>query len=454
MIDIVEQAGWSQSSDSRLHLIGVEISKQQDAAEFHFRLPSGTGSWQRPRLRIADAILHCGTLAQANSCPLTLIEIDPSKGKVVYRLSTTNPRGFGDDKEPALSKEYEMQLGTSSDAPIEMLPFRLFPRVELVAGGSPFQNLMQANGAISLIGSLPVARRSAVTLVIFLMFGTILALFSPLVRRWHAFYRFWNRGRRTLPPLGFDTEMVSERAGHITSQVEASRRSGDPAWIRPFQSGDSLSRAIAADLVGLTSAGNKMGFSARRPRVRLREIGESFDLIVGIDDSPAMLYPGDFSGRSKKRAVAEALVNIVGKAVDQQGGRWSVFFDPPNRKIQSDVKSSSLGTVPHLLISDFLSLPTKAYVDWIGRSGGAILLVDNDQTQELGLGYDASTMAVYDRSVWEPRDAMELLSRLRLDARHSVERAGGVFAEINVDGSDLEVAEALTSSGVLGLARR
>jgi hypothetical protein len=49
---------------------------------------------------------------------------------------------------------------------------------------------------------------------------------------------------------------------------------------------------------------------------------------------------------------------------------------------------------------------------------------------------------------------MELLSRLRLDARHSVERAGGVFAEINVDGSDLEVAEALTSSGVLGLARR
>ncbi|AXT44581.1 hypothetical protein D1821_19040 (plasmid) [Phaeobacter inhibens] len=480
LIDIVEQAGWSQKNHSRLQLIGVEVSRQQDAAEFHFRIPPGTGSWPVPRLRLADAGLHCGTQAQDNTCPLSLTEIDPSRGRVVYRLSTTNPRGFRDDSQPAFSKAFELQIGATSDAPVDTLPIRLLPRVALVAGGSPFQNLMLSEGAASLVGNLPVARRSAVTLVMFLMFGAILALFSPLVRRWHAFSRFWKRGLRRLPPLGFDADIVSERAGHLTSRVEASRRAGDPSWMRPFQSGDNLSRAIVADLVGLTSVGKKMGFSARRPRVRLREIGESFDLIIGIDDAPAMLHPGDFSGRSRKRAVVEALVAIVGRAVDQQGGRWSivglrsghsieptkvmnpetvselmtVFFDSTTHKLQPDVKTSSAETIPHLLISDFLSLPPKAYADWIGPGGGAILIGDSAQAQELGLGYDASTMVLYDRSAWEPRDVKDLLLRRRLDARHSVERVGGVFAEIDVDASDLEVAETLTTSGVLGLARR
>lgn len=77
--------------------------------------------------------------------------------------------------------------------------------------------------------------------------------------------------------------------------------------------------------MAFTPLGSQMRLARRPPRVRLREIGESFDLIIGIDDAPAMcVHPGDWHGYSRKRAALEALVTVIATSVTQQGGRWTV----------------------------------------------------------------------------------------------------------------------------------
>jgi len=479
LIDAIDQSARPEGRLEGLDLVDVQLSPERDAADFRFRIAAGKTSWPEPRLTVDAPREHCGAREANRSCPLQLVEIDPNRGEAVYRFSTTAPTGLSAPGEPRRASQHEVLLSSPTGERI-MVPLRLVTRENLVIGSAPFENLARASGALIAADALPPARRSVATAVIFGLLFAILVLYSPLIRRWHAFNRFFSRRRRRLSPVAFDTEIVSERVGRQLQRTEASRRSGDPAWMRPFEPGDNLSRARIADLLGLTSAGAALGLPPKRPQMRLREIGERSDVVIGIDDAPALLHPGDFTGLSRKRAAAEALVAVVATAVHQRGGRWSVvalrstariermtssdpeavaellstFFDPANSRTPVLSSHSLSGTAPRLLISDFLSLSLEQYVEWIGSGGGAILIRDDAQADELGLGHDPATGAVYDRSMWERRDAVMLLSLRRLEARHAVEQAGGVFAEVDVDASDAEVAEILMTSGVLNIGRR
>lgn len=479
LIDAIDHSARRGGRVEGLELVQIQLKPAQDAADFRFRIAAGSTNWTEPRLTVDTPRDHCGAREANSSCPLQLIEIDPNRGEAIYRFSTTSPGGLSARGEATRASLHELVLGSATGDRISV-PLRLVPRDNLVSGGAPFENLARVSGALTAVGAVPEARRSAATAVMFSLLLAILTLYSPLIRRWHAFNRFFRRRRRQLAPVSFDTEIVSERVGHQLQRTEASRRSGDPAWMRPFQAGDSLSRARIADLLGLTSAGAALGLTPKRPQMRLREIGESSDVVIGVDDSPSLLHPGDFTGLSRKRAAVEALVAVVATAVHQRGGRLSVvglrstariermtsrdpdsvakllaaFFDPANGRAPVLSSLSLSGTAPRLLISDFLSLSLEQYVEWIGSGGGAILIRDDAQADEIGLGHDPATGAVYDRSMWERRDIVMLLQLLRLEARHAVEHAGGVFAEVAVDATDAEVAEILMASGVLGLGRR
>lgn len=469
VFDIVEQASRKAAEPDQLRLVSVSLTSSGDAVDFRFALPAI--SWKDPTLKLRDPKDHCGPHAPADACPLSLLALDPLAGTVTYRFSTL--KGLPLDR-------YSL---VGSVSPKVELPLWLSPRQNLTTDGAKSRNLLNNAGATRITGyKLPPAQRSALALATWILLFATLLLFSPLVRPWHALSRFWQRRRTEVQPVSFDAEIVSERAGYLLAVYEASRRSGDPAWLRRFQAGDSLSRAISADLLAFTPLGSQMRLACRPPRMRLREIGESFDLVIGIDDAPAMCHPGDWHGHSRKRTALEALITVIATTVIQQGGRWTVVGLRSKEQItkligdddpkavaaslavffESSHGTHSLlsnhrlpGTAVRLLISDFLSADLADYVDWIGGNGnGAILITDPAQADELGVGRDAARGTIYDRSVWERGDAAELLHRQRLEARYAVEQSGARFAEVDVDASSFEVAEALYNTGILQMAKR
>lgn len=473
VFDIVEQASREAAAPDQLRLLSVSLTSSGDAVDFRLALPANALSWKDPVLKLNNPKQHCGdSLATTDACPLSLLAVDPLAGTVTYRFSTLRDLP---------SNWYSLAIGSTGNE--VKLPLWLNPRQNLTADGAKFLNLLNSAGATRITSNqLPPAERSALALATLILLFATLLLFSPLVRPWHALSRFWRRRHAKVPPVSFDADIVSERAGYLLAVYEASRRSGDPAWLRRFQAGDSLSRAMSADLLAFTPLGRQMRLARRPPRVRLREIGESFDLIIGIDDAPAMCHPGDWQGYSRKRAAAEALIVVIANAVTLQGGRWTlvglrskeqitkligdddpkavaaalaVFFESSHgtRSLLSNHRLP--GTAVRLLISDFLSADLADYVDWIGGNGnGAILITDPAQADELGVGRDAARGTIYDRSVWERGDAAELLHRQRLEARYTVEQSGARFAEVDVDASSFEVAEALYTTGILQMAKR
>lgn len=481
LIDAVEQSSRDVDFRGGLRLTDVSVGSDLQYADLQFEYAPGLKTWEEPEVQVPDPPMHCGDRATASGCPLSLVRLDTLDRTMTYRMTTDKPEGLraSGDVAQAVPATIAWQ---SPEGPVQVtVPMILSQRTRIAHGGSIFVNTLRITGAIRLSGMLPPARASAVTPAILMLLVMSAALFSPVVRRWHAFARFAGRHLRSLSPIAFDADTVSQRAGVVASRYEAGRRAGDPAWVRPFQSGDSLARAVVPDLACFTSLGRSLGIPRRKPRVRLREIGESFDLLVFIDDAPSMRYPGDLRGRSRKRMAAEAMIAVIGEAVTRRGGRWtltglrtkervvklktrdpemvsellSVFFDTERERFDPRLLGSPpRGMEPRLLISDFLTCDVSDYIGWLGSGrGAAILIRDREQKHEVGLGYDAATGTFFDRGVWEHGDAEALLARRRIEVRTAMQQAGQAFAEIDVDASDLEISEILTTSGVLETSR-
>ena len=155
----------------------------------------------------------------------------------------------------------------------------------------------------------------------------------------------------------FDVDFVSELAGARPAAYEASRRAGDPAFMRRMQAGDSLSRAVVGDLALMTHIGGSVGAVAQLPRVRLREVGESFDLVIAVDDAPSLLLPGDLYGKSRKRFAAVGLVSVICGTATRQRGRFSIV--------------ALRGSTRVLEIDQFDSEMIEAIFDEIFRDGGS-----------------------------------------------------------------------------------
>jgi hypothetical protein len=474
VIDILEQSTRDQHVPDFPQLIAIVPGDAGDALDFVFAIPPGLPAWPQPVAVLPDAPAHCPLRANGEACPLHLAAFDSVAGRITYRLTTERPGGleYG---------AYKLALGPGSD-PIAEVPMVLRPRTLNESSRSPLLGALRALGAIPIRGVLPASERNFIevaTLVFLVMAGL---LFSPLVRPWHAFDRFRQRARSSEDAVenALDADTIIERTAQIASIYEASRRAGDPAWIRPFVFGDSLSRAIVVDLVAFTSEGERQNFAPRPPRVRLREMRDSFDVVIGVDDSPALLHPGDRWGQSRKRAVTSLLVGIVAAAVTQHGGRWILVGlrdgtplgpitgrDPdavneflatrlvrhPDGSLIGPAAAKS-GDAAVLLISDFLAAPIGEYISWLGSGrSSAILLVDREQEREVGLSLDAATGALYDRSTWDTADVAELLRLRQFQVRETVEQSGTPIAVIDMDFTDIEIADALIESGVLRFVR-
>jgi hypothetical protein len=368
-----------------------------------------------------------------------------------------------------------------SGKPEAVVHFWLAPRQELSPDATPFLNAMRAAGAVRARPPLPEAQLSALPIAAFVLSFLTFLLFTPLVRPWHALGRLWRRRRPTDSAATFDVDCVSELAGARPAEYEASRRAGDPAFMRRMQAGDSLSRAVVGDLALLTRIGRGVGAVAQLPRVRLREVGESFDIVIAIDDAPGLLLPGDTSNHSRKRFAAMALVSVICGTVTRQRGRFSIvalrgstsfreidqfdsemiekIFDELFRDGGSRDAIRSPAELPptavRVVVSDFLSGTAAQYAAWTqGARSAAIHIVDPKQGTEVGVGRDPRTGRIYDRSVWEVGDAAALIRQRATDMRYALEQSGATYVAIDVEMSNVEVAALLSESGMLDLTRQ
>jgi hypothetical protein len=472
-LDLAAQASTLPSLTNELTIDTVQIAATGDYLMARFLLPRRGSSWSHPTIDMRDASIHCGDRADNQRCPMMLKALDPQGATATYVFSTS--AGLGTDI-------YAIRTTEEPDRPAAaLLPLWLAPRKHQFVGASQFLNAMRLVGAVQATGPLPPATRSALPTASFLLLILVGALFSGLVRPWHALFRLLRRQHRVDPDTVFDADFVSDLAGMRPATYEASRRAGDPAWIRRMQAGDSLSRAVIADLATLTSVGRRVGAVMQRPRVHLREIGESFDVVVAIDDSPAMLLPGDVDGNSRKRFAAAALTSVISSTVARHRGRCSLMglrgaaerreMDRLDTEVIDEVftelfqAGGSIApirdpadlpqTAVRLIISDFLSDPPEEFARWTrGAYTGAIVIVDPGQANEIGIGRDPRSGRIYDRSGWARADAEDLLRRRREEVRYMLGQSGAVVATISVEAGNDEIAAILWESGILDLARQ
>lgn len=473
-LDLAAQSSVVVSRPSLLRLDALELSADSDRLTARFRLPIVGAAWADPTVEVPDAPTHCAARASPAGCPMILAAVDPGGGTATYAFSTT--AGL-----PARIEGYKIRtdwLASESDA---VVPFWLTPRQELSPNAGPFLNAMRASGALHATPPLPRAQLSALPIAAITLAVLTTTLFTPLVRPWTALVRLLQRRRRTESTAVFDVDFVSELAGTRPARYEASRRAGDPAFMRRMQAGDSLARAVIGDLALMTPIGRRVGAVARLPRVHLREIGESFDLVIAIDDAPGLLLPGDVFNQSRKRFAARAVVNVICGTVTRTRGRFSIvalrgstsfreidqfdsemidtIFDELFREGGSRDPIRSPAELPptavRVIISDFLSGTVAQYAAWTqGVRSAAIHIIDPQQGAEVGVTRDARTGRIYDRSVWEAGDAEALVHRRAADMRYALEQSGATYAAINVEMSNLEVAAMLSESGMLDLTRR
>ena len=469
--DAASQSMIAPSRPSLLTLETLELSTLGDQLRARFHLPGVGIGWSDPTVGVPDAPKHCGARAIADGCPMVLAEVDPASDTATYTFSTT-------EGLPAPVRGYEIRVSGKREA---VVPFWLTKRDELSPDAAPFLNLMRAAGATHATASLSEAKLSALPIAAIVLSVLTAALFTPLVRPWHALAQLRRMRRRADQTAIFDVDFVSELAGARPAAYEASRRAGDPAFMRRMQAGDSLSRAVVGDLALMSNIGGSVGAVVQLPRVRLREIGESFDLVIAVDDAPSLLLPGDLYGKSRKRFAAVGLVSVICGTATRQRGRFSIvalrgstsvlridqfdsdmveaIFDEMFRDGGSRDAIRNPAELPptavRLVVSDFLSSTPAEYVAWTqGARSAAIHVFDAEQGKEIGIGRDARTGRIYDRSVWEVGDAAALVRQRATKMRYALDQSGVKYVAIDVEMSNAEVAAALSQSGMLDLTQQ
>jgi hypothetical protein len=472
LIDAVGQMAVNTPADNALTLEKITVSSSGTDIDFTFQIPTGMDTWPTPSIEFNNPKEHCTSVFKSHACELSLIGLDQQTGRVIYRFNTYSKKGIKPD-----TGSQTLYLGNTHNRPlIEPVWFWLKKKERL--NSLPKERLI---GLIRSIGGEVItdfasftkqASTSAIELTAIIFLLLTLLLFSPLVRPWTAFMR-WRRRFDLLgteQTLGFNPDTVSRRLSELLARYEAKRRAGDPAWLRRYQSGDSLSRAISSDLAAFLPVGKKLNLPKVPPRVRLREIGEGFDFLIFIDDSPSILHPGNLKRDSKKLIATLSLIDIIARSVSRLGGRWSLHSlrgqgSVGPLKMQSKIVVAQtieqwlskkklpleMQALPVqanqaivLVISDFMTDSIDHYLKILGsRQSRVVMLRDPEQKFEAGFSYDAVSGRFYDRSEWESKDVEKLINIHRLEVRTAIELSGHKFADISVDGSDLEIAEAL-----------
>jgi len=471
MIDAVAQMAVETPEEHALTLERIAVAPGQDEIDFVFQIPVGSDTWPVPSIKLERPKEHCISVVDNKACELNLITLDQQNGRASYRFSTLREEGIkaGEHQQLHLGKPNGRELvepvwfWLNKKERLNSLPKeRLFGLIRSIGG-----EVLKTPSAFP-----PHASTSAIELAAIMFLLLTLLLFSPLIRPWTAFMR-WRRRFELIgnqQNLGFDPDTVSRRLSELLARYEAKRRAGDPAWLRRFQSGDSLSRAVSSDLAAFLPLGKKLDLPKVPPRVRLREIGEGFEFLIFVDNSPSLSHPGNLEGNSKKMAATQSLVDIIARSVARLGGRWSLHslrgqgsMGPLKKHNRAAVaqnlnlwlkqakEQGELQSLPNhasqaitLVISDFMTNPIEHYLKILNsHQSRVVLLRDPEQSAEAGFSYDAVSGKFYDRSEWQSKDLDSLILSHRLEVRSAMELAGHKFADISVEGSDLEIAEAL-----------
>ena len=477
LVDIIDLTAKVSDSNTSLKLIGIEIGDEQTDIEFRFKIPPGLNNWPSPSIILGQAAQHCISVTASGGCELTLTKLDPLKREVSYRFNTFNEKGL-----EANNTGHKIIVSPTNTLNNFNVKFELLKKEKLNRlPGERLLGLISGLGGSKITTQLPQAflpssMLSAVAILVLTLF-----LFSPFVRPWTAFNRWRRRFAEAdkAPTIGFDPEVVSQRMAEHLSRYEASRRSGDPAWTRRYAPGDSLTRALAADLFSFLPQAKRLGIPKLPPRVRLREAGEGFDFYLCVDDSQSMFHPGHLSKQSKKVFALKSLIDILGRSIDIQGGRWYLcslrgrgLVGPVKGQDKALIEATidswitdqqetlDLDTIPEvarhaiiLVISDFATNLDHEYLSLFeGNFVRALMITDPEESQEIGMSYDAVSGKIYDRSEWEPGDVRSGQQARRLNLCTQLEFAGHKCTEIDVEISNVELAETLISSNVLQTA--
>ncbi len=346
--------------------------------------------------------------------------------------------------------------------------------------------LITLNGGHVLTDPLPVRVDEVMPFATVLFLFTLMLLFSPIVRPWTAFAlalrRRSQKRRGVEDALGFMPDFVEEALGHELNRVTAQRRAGDPAWTRPYEPGDSLSRALPGDLASLSAAASAQGIDPMRPRMRLREIEESFEVTLAIDVGPSLRVPRS-DPEPLKLQLLKAIMAVSATAVSLRRGTWQLLalqqpdeISGPFRASKSDdvmadvdrLVAQVLGhtgplepLVPQLgpdqtviIITDFLDAEEHDYMRIIEECGQSchgvrvVGLFDSGQSWEIGAGSDARTGRAIDRSEWTVRDMAQAIEDRRQRLRTLIEDRQAPYLEARTDMFGEELVQAILDSGV------
>src|SRR6185436_16576676 len=329
----------------------------------------------------------------------------------------------------------------------------------------------------------------AVTLLLCLL---LVVLFSPLARPWTAF-RLWLRMRRdhrlevSAPPLAnMDAESLLSEVGAHPGLVVARRVAGMPGGVKTYETGDSLSVALASSLHPFTKLGRDLGLPQRLPRVRLRVAVNPMLATILVDDSPGLNVP-DRSRFPSKADFVRLIANLVASTVWSQAGLVRVRFlrqpDFGGSEVAISADSGELDALlrrclqpgrargrrarlpeqeegePNqviFLLTDGLNHRISQMQRWIehraqeGTRVRVALLLHPLDERFLGLCRDAESRVLLDRSEWTAGDLALAQVRRVEEMRRACEANEGRFISVSTDIPLTTLIDRLVEEGFLG----
>lgn len=410
---------------------------------------------------------------------LTLFSVDPAFQQIVLRLAASS------------TSSDNVELGVQED---ETISDRLYvprspPLPSPKSDSRAWLNeiALRSGGDVIAAGDfsagIPLPEISVYGAGVVVVVGMcMVAVFSPNGRPWVRRMKsdVPIRTHPHLPPIPWSTDAVLAQWGEQVGRAVARRIPGEPAGMKPFEQGDSLSVARLRDILSLAGLGEEIGLTETELRVRRTRRRQSVHCKILLDNSLSLLRRSPLD-RAAMRALAIEAVYCVARVVWMQGGdvslsplRGAGLFERPltvgddRSAVQSwfdEVLARSdaqLGDtrwhVPEFGLGDSVVLISDLMGAEVTQAGALIRgrKVENSFVRVLHLvsdhhvaggrsGFDPVSGELIDNWYRHDAELVEEEIRSHQEWRSIISAGGGATVEIRSGGIDL-VAAAVASS--------